>query len=382
MSQCRFSTIAALLSLAILPVGFAAADLFLPGDLVVERIGAGSVALDSTGTASFVDEFQPSGTGQNALHTVAMPTTSNGNNHKLVNSGSAASEGLLSLSQDGRYLALVGYDAAVGASGVKSTTARTIARVDASGNVDTTTSGLLGGNDNARGVSTKDGSAFWFTQAVGVNYITFGTSPTITSLSTQNSRASLVSGNQVYISSSSGTNTKGVLTLGNGLPISGTQTLTRLSGESDTLTPNSYQFAFVDRDATVVGNDTLYIADNTNGILKYSFDGSAWTAHGTISGSFTGLAAAKNGTSADIFVTTAAGDKLQKLTDTASFNAAISGSLTTLATAPTNEVFRGVAFAPVPEASSILFGGLMCGVFGLTYGVRLLRRKVARTSAT
>ena len=42
------------------------------------------------------------------------------------------------------------------------------------------------------------------------------------------------------------------------------------------------------------------------------------------------------------------------------YGATVSGSATSIATAPTNEAFRGVAFAPVPEPSTAmtLAGGI------------------------
>lgn len=80
-----------------------------------------------------------------------------------MESGSAGSEAQLALSPDGNYLALGGYDAAVGTAKVGSAAGikRTIARIDAAGNVDTTTAltGAFAGS-NFRGVAT-DGTQFW-----------------------------------------------------------------------------------------------------------------------------------------------------------------------------------------------------------------------------
>ncbi|MEI8293696.1 MAG: YDG domain-containing protein [bacterium] len=98
--------------------------------------------------------------------------------------------------------------------------------------------------------------------------------------------------------------------------------------------------------------DLCYIADGSSGIKKYSFDGTTWTARGTITGTFFGLVAVANGSGADIYATTgtgaAAANTLVKYTDTAAYNATGSfGSATTLATAASGKAFRGLAFAPV-----------------------------------
>src|SRR5207253_600440 len=77
----------------------------------------------------------------------------------------AINDGLLTLSSDGQSLALVGYAAAVGTSGpenTSSTTPRVIGRVDATGNVNTSTlitDGYSGGEVPA--AISLDGNAFY-----------------------------------------------------------------------------------------------------------------------------------------------------------------------------------------------------------------------------
>src|SRR5947207_11871586 len=105
------------------------AGAFTPGNLVIYRVGDGTAALASSGTVVFLDEYTPAGV---LVQSVAMPST--GTSGRLVASGTATTEGFLTRSQDGRYLIVPGYDAALGATVTSSTTApRMIGRVDGSG---------------------------------------------------------------------------------------------------------------------------------------------------------------------------------------------------------------------------------------------------------
>src|SRR5436309_5581262 len=109
---------------------------FTAGNIVLYRVGDGSAALVGTGTAVFLDEYTPAGV---FVQSIAMPAT--GASGRLVASGTATTEGFLTRSEDGRYLVVPGYDAALGATVTTSTTApRVIGRVDANGAVDTSTS--------------------------------------------------------------------------------------------------------------------------------------------------------------------------------------------------------------------------------------------------
>jgi hypothetical protein len=79
---------------------------FHPGDIVVYRVGSGTGSLVSTGNAVFLDEFTPTGT---LVQSIPLPTTASGLNKPLFASGTATSEGFLTLSADSQYLLLTGY---------------------------------------------------------------------------------------------------------------------------------------------------------------------------------------------------------------------------------------------------------------------------------
>ena len=324
---------------------------FTGGNLVVLRVGTGSAALSGVATAVFLDEYSTG--GGTSVQSIALPTADSGSNQTLTQSGSAGSEGALNLSADGRYLTLVGYDAAPGTTGVVGTASATVnrivARVDAAGSIDTSTrlNSAYSGN-NIRSAVTNDGSGFWVAgQSTGLSYVNFGSTGTSTALNALNSRVVNIFNGQLYDSSAAGSNV-GVNTVGTGLLTTAGQTVTLLPGA--TAATNAYAYVLLDRDAGVAGLDTLYVADqtNANGLLKYSFNGSTWTSRGNITGSFTGLTGVVNGSGVDLYATsgTAAGNALVKFTDSTAFNSNLTGSLTTLATAPANTIFKGVAFAP------------------------------------
>src|SRR4051812_24363275 len=72
-----------------------AATGFTLGNLVVYRVGDGSAALAATATAVFLDEYTPTGT---LVQSIAMPTVVSGANKRLTASGTATTEGFLTLS--------------------------------------------------------------------------------------------------------------------------------------------------------------------------------------------------------------------------------------------------------------------------------------------
>ena len=321
--------------------------------MVVYGGGGRVAALGSTGTAVFLDEYTPTGT---FVQSIPMPTALAGSNRRLTASGSATNEGFLTLSSDGQYLALTGYDAALGTVGVASTISsavqRVIGRVDATGAINTTTvfAGTAGNSFSGggpRSVVSDAGTNFWAVGSVsGVQYITLGaTSSTQVSNTATNLRGTNIFGGQLYISSGAGTIRMGAV--GTGTPTTSGQTITNLPGFP--ATPAANGFFFADLNAGVAGVDTLYVADDgANQILKYSLVGGTWVANGSVAATAArGLTGSVSGTTVTLFGTLgAAGTTLYKLVDATGYNATISGTTTTIATAGTNKAFRGVALAP------------------------------------
>src|SRR5438067_9892638 len=198
-----------------------AAAPFTVGNIVLYRVGDGSAALAGTGTAVFLDEYTPAGT---LVQSVAMPTT--GASGRLVASGTATTEGFLSRSEDGRYLVVPGYDAALGATVTSSTTVpRVIGRVDANGAVDTSTSYIDAASaGNLRSATSSDGSRYWTSGSTqGPRTIVHGaTTATVISTNNTNTRQINIFADQLYLASGAGT--VRMATIGTGLPTTAGQT--------------------------------------------------------------------------------------------------------------------------------------------------------------
>ncbi|HVN86324.1 MAG TPA: hypothetical protein VMW17_15935 [Candidatus Binatia bacterium] len=362
------STIIGLLT-AILPA-VAHAD-FTPGNIVAYRVGNGTDTLASTGNPVFLDEYTTAGS---FVQTVAIPcsTTSvtgcttplaSGSQKPLIAVGtsSGVSEGLLTLSSDGQYLVLTGYDRNVGGSGnvASSTTAssvpRVVGRVKYDGSVDTTTALTdMSSSNNIRSAASTDGTVFWVAGASsssgGVHYVAaLGASTSTTlALTPTGDRQVSIFNSQLYVDSNTAGNLN-VNTVGTGLPITGTQTVTKLTGLPDLTDAEAFFFA------SVSGGTVLYVANNTAGtISKYSLVSGSWNSNGTIAvANAHGVTGTVSGSSVTVFVTGTTGTNgtLNIFTDSSGFNATVSGTVTTPVTLPTNKAFRGIALAPAKQCT-------------------------------
>lgn len=360
----RFSALVTSLSLlaasALMP-NTTAAQNFTPGNVVVVRVGVGGTdPLVNTGSPVFLDEYSPLGT---FISQTIIPTTAAGANKILVVSGVATTEGFVTRSPNGMYLALAGYDRAIGGVGSLPTTTsaavnRSVAIIDAGKNIDITT-GLtdFASAGSPRSVVTTDGTKIW--GAGGTNAIRYFTkgATTSTQLMTTptNYRVIAVANDSLYCSAATGSFR--LVQIGSGLPETAGQTVVNLPGYA-TSTGSPYQFVFVDLNASEPGPDVLYVADDLQGILKWSKVGGTWVANGVVGSDaddYRGLAGYKNPSDNSVVLFAArrggngatGGGELVALTDNTGYNASIgTPTVTLLATAATNQAFRGVALTP------------------------------------
>jgi hypothetical protein len=183
---------------------------FGAGDVFVYRVGDGTTGLiappdnPNAGTASigstiYVDEINPAGVnGSNVVQSIILPTADGQGDqasiHAIVGNGQQSATGQITVSGDGNYLFLVGYDtnplsgATASGTGIGTTAApipgaptgvitssisRAVARIDMSGNVQdvamsSSGSGSSSGNFNA--VYSPDGNQFYVGGNGGVTY--------------------------------------------------------------------------------------------------------------------------------------------------------------------------------------------------------------------
>lgn len=373
---------------------WAAAAPVTPGNLVVYRIGNGTGALVNTGNPVFLDEYTSAGV---LVQSIALPETASGAQKQLIASGTSTSEGLITRSVDGKFSVLTGYASNTGGATSLSGTAatavpRTIGRIDAAGNVDTTT-GLTdyATANNPRSAVSTNGMDFWACGgAGGMRYFTLGaTTSTQLSTTVANLRQANIFGGQLYVSTSSGSAVR-VGTVGAGLPTTSGQVITNLPGFPTAGGP--YAYFLCDLDAGAPGFDTMYVVDDVAGIQKWSFVAGAWTASGVVGtdpDDYRGLTARVDGGTVKIFAirkggsTAAGGGELVSLDDTSGYNAALTGTPTLLATAAVNTVFRGVALAPEVSADlSVAASGPASAAVGADFSYTLTAKNSGTADAS
>jgi hypothetical protein len=335
------------------------ADPFTAGDLAVLQVGDGSGALGSGSTALFIDEFSALGS---LVQTINIPTAGGA---EITCSGSASSEGALTLSSDRSVLTFAGYAASPGIAGIASTAAATYSRavgvISANGTFSRVAAGSSAFDGNNVRSAVSDGNDFWLagtasaTGNSGIWYSAGGGVPV--QVGSGNFRNANIANGNLYVSTSSGT--PGVYGF-SGLP-TGTATSSQLFALTGG-TPSPSDFA-LSPDGTYA-----YVADDRSGktyggIERWNLSAGVWTmaynlAPGTTSNDgIRQIAVDFSGAQPVIYGTTAesSANRLVEVTD-----AGAGSPFTLLATAGANTVFRGVDFAPVqvPEPSALLLLGL------------------------
>lgn len=334
---------------------------FVPGNLVVERVGNGLAALSGNGTPIFLDEFTTSGT---PVQTAAVPT--NGPS-ALVDSGSSSTEGQLTLAANGQSLVLAGYNIFYGATNVAGSNSvvapRAVGSVTASGNftlgpVSTTNFNA----SNIRGATSDGNGNFWAVGSggavgyEGVCYMGLGT-PSAIAGTIYNSRTIQDIGGNLFYATGSGS--RGILEI-TGLPTSGLATTNYVIPTGSQFGTVSSPYGFVFNPAFTV----VYVADSnpfTNsttvgGIEKWTNNAGVWGFAYTLgygNNGFVGLTANFSGANPVLYATTANGSNLVSFVDTG-----VGSTGTLLATAPANTAYRSLSFAPtnVPVSAPVITG--------------------------
>ncbi len=335
----------------------------------VVRVGDGTAALSSTSAAVFLEERTSAGT---IMRTLSLPTAASGANAPFTLSGTANTEGGLARSADGGFVTLAGYATAPGKANVSTTpnvstdatsVNRVVARVSLDGLVDTST--VLPNAFNAssvRGACTDDGTTFWVTGTSsaaatgGVQYTTLGSTsnPTQISSTVTNLRNVAIFDDQLYASTAAGT--RGVFTIGSGLPTTTGQVAVQIASSSPTsASPQSFAIVDVNGDGDL---DTMYVTQDSGtlagkvNLQKWTYNGTIWsqvTAFGATAGTTTpttaGLTTWLDSTGkVHIIVTT--GESPSRILHIVDDGVNTAPAATVIGTAGTNTVFRGVARSP------------------------------------
>lgn len=385
--------------------GAVAQGQFRPDTIVVSVSGTNPMAGDPTIAPLSLIEFTTSGNPTGTVVGLPMVDTpiGTGTNYAITGSRNASLYGALKRSVNREYLTITaanvpadtGTSALIG--GVFSTGGfpnRTIARIDAAGNVNTSTRFAARGS-TPRGVASTDGVKLWWAadsgsgDSGGVRYLTLGgtvAGPILTGVGTSTSSRSATQGigifaDQLYVPYDVAT-FRGVYALGNGLPESG-----------GPLLATAVVSATSARDFYFADPNTLYVAvSNTNaafigiGLQKWiRSDGqwsNAWSSNPAGTFGILGLTGTVNGGSVDVFAVTFAGtdpvasNSLVKLGDTLAGTQFPGSGFTVLATATAGSLFRGVAFAPVPEPAAVALGLAGLAAVAGSAAVATRRRKV------
>lgn len=157
-------TILLVLAVGLVELAVQAQSGFAPKHIAVLRAGNGVVSLHLKQSPAFIDEFAPGSFNNAPEMTVAIPT--NGADSIFFN-GHAATEGMLTLSEDGKLLTFAGYGGVnlLQQSGTPSLLdiGRAFCTVDAAGKTHTIIYEQYGGTEkmNPRGAVTDGANHFW-----------------------------------------------------------------------------------------------------------------------------------------------------------------------------------------------------------------------------
>lgn len=343
-----------------LTLGFAYGQAFQPNGLVVVRHG-GSCS-SSTGCSVALDEFDIN-TGQ-LRRSLPLPATAQGANQPFTLE--PGSGGLLSLSQDGRFLILAGFARSVVASSSlqledtpASSVPRVVARISQSGEVNTsTTLGATGFSQNTPfSVASIDGSSFWIAgSAGGIRFAGLGNSSSTQVSSTFGRNFAAVAADnliwhgpdsnvfrsmQIYtIQASNALNQTAVVLPQGATP--GANTFSSVTG-----------LALLDVSASIPGADLIYAVQGGD-IRKFRKNSAgAWNNLGEVSVSaldVTARVSPDNPNVVQVFFTGRCGQSFSNrvclIEDAGGPDGNISGAASPFIASPATGGFRGIALTP------------------------------------
>lgn len=256
---------------------------FTSGNLVVTRVGNGSTTLATTSAKVSVLEFSP--TNVSIATTATTPVTSfdlgsTTSGSRLTIGGTTQYEGQISLSVDGKYLSLIGYDQTTGVvnTGTNSCQAgsKVICRIPSTQIPQYSSSFPSSATGSAKVAVSTDGSSYW-TSIDNLGYIQWNSTSAPTQVATTTDFSSttpcnlVIADNQLYSVAAY----KGMYSSATALPTaSSVQNL--MLGLSASL--SSQGLVFLDWDGNTStgysshGYDVMYCTNKNSGLEKYYYD--------------------------------------------------------------------------------------------------------------
>jgi len=343
-----------------------------PGNLLVYRVDGSGAALGNDAAIVRIDEYTLSGS---LVQTITFPFTGPGpllTGTGIGTSAGGITEGKLTISPNGRWVGVAGYDAPENTANVATASGinRTIGRIDTTdGSIDVSTSGpLVTGFNSARSAVFDDtGTNIWTAlhgsgTNFGLTHLTLGQTTPGTQLldSPRNVRGVRIFGGQLYQFADHPANL-GVFRVGTGLPTTGPQPLTGLPGISGSggIFSGIYGMFMADLNPNVPGYDTLWMARETIGVTKFSLVDGIWTPINTNYPGYNvyhidGWVNPDRSVTLAIIGGAVANNRVMLLTDSSGYNQPMEGSFETLVRAGDNNRFGGLVFViPEPNAAAL-----------------------------
>ena len=312
---------------------------FSSGNLVVTMLGDGTATSAATTYPITLRQYSTAGTQVGV--DVPMPFTTAG--QRITGQPDETSENQVTLSQDGRYLLVAGYADAPGVGQPGLFSDRMVARIPASGVVEF--GRVLGidqtDGDSFRAAISKDGNTIYTgTGTGGIDLFSWGsaTGTKITDFPALDGdrtsvRALGFYGSDIFYTSSDD-NVFGGQTLGNSFyQINGTPTSLVLANPLIGLAGSIRDFVFLTPTKVIISSST-----NAFGLVRFELQSGVWVETGRTGATTGGM---NNFIYKDGFFygLRASGATLVKVPEDLS-------SSTVIATAPTNDIFRGIAESP------------------------------------
>jgi hypothetical protein len=352
-------------TLILLFAAFTAQAQFTANNLAVLRITSGS-AIGNTGLgyATSIVEFKTDGT-----QTATNVNLSGGTPNFVVEERSVAHEGQLNLSGDRNYLTAVGYNSAAGtAQATMRTGEKRVARVDASGTADLSTSipaAQAFSGVSMRSALSPDGTTYYVKSgtvnaaAHGVRTIPHGTS--VSSAWTPGTGSGYRS---INLFNGTVYSTQTASPIINTHDAAGTATAMTIASSPAIASPEYTQMLFLDSNNDGA-YDLLYIADRNSGLRKFHGSGTSWTPAGSnalgysngagagyvaLTGRMEGgkptIYAVKIIASTASYIIKVVDNSLQTEDWTLPAVASRNATITVLASTGANEQYKGIAFTP------------------------------------